>query len=101
MDRCTAFLCRSSFRAEPAEEATLYERCAAPVGVAMQTESEKHSFSSTPAAAPAGAFRSATERSEALSAEMRFLFSFSQHEKKKRGLQTVVLPAQRAKNFSR
>ena len=39
-------------------------------------------FSLHRAPAPAGAFRSATERSEALSAEMPFLFS---HEKKEMG----------------
>ena len=74
-----------------------YERFSAPAGLASQSESRLPSFSSTPAAVPAGAFRSATERSEALSAEMRS--SFSRQEKKKRGLQKSIPRAQRGKMF--
>ena len=54
-----------------------YERCSAPVGFASQTESKGPSFSSTPAG-----------RS-----------SFSQQEKKKRGLQKSVPRAERGKKF--
>ena len=71
------FLFRRGFRAEPAREAVLYERCTAPVGVAGQTEGELPSFSSTPAG-----------RS-----------SFSQQEKKKRGLQKSIF-VRSTKNFS-
>ena len=59
------FPAAASFGRSPQEKWEVYERRSAPVGVAGQTERAKPSFSSTPAAPS----------------------SFSQQEKKKRGLQ--------------